>query len=827
MKLHNSSSLCTVLVTALSAVSPMAGCLTTVSLSLTGVMLSTQGALAAEKYWGGQSGDSWSGNHWAATESGTADSGFQANDDAIFKHAGPDALRVRIDGEETVRTMALWGDIRFDAAAEEASLKVETVQLHGSTFKLSEGVELSAGNLILQNQSALSVEGSLRVENTVQVAGSLTVSGDAAWLSAGKIDFDAEGRMVLEGLMEAHEISGAQADVVSHVQDSQLQLEAGPGYAAQTVLNRLQVGTVIAADASYAIRVNELGLLSTGSYVAGTVETGTLTIGMEAAGSQAGLSPRRGTNDLRNLKVNTIRFLTLMKGEAPLTLHSLSVRDGSGPIGIDLSHGALKAGAGAYSLLTMAGAQTGLLSVERFVVTDAAQQLLENSSLKGVLTAEGQTLVLTLTESNDVSPDVPAPDAPTPDSPTPGGPEPGLPQPDGHQPGASGSYAAQAGRTASANALAGLLLADAANQSETLREARDVKAVQRALDQAIALGDTHAVERLGSQFSGGSAAVLGMAYAAGAQQQLNSIRNRAVAGVPGAAGDAAGCPESRRFAFWVNAEGGYLSLSSDGSASGYSLNSWGGTLGVEMAPRKGLRLGLAFTALFGDLDAQGYDAADGYVDACYLSAFGQLRQSAWSHTVVVSLGASSLAWDRSVETGDNRYVALGDTDGASLGLLYELAYDIPLSRGEEAVVLQPLAYFSYLHTRVDGYTEKGGPAALRYGNQEVDNILLGTGARIRGTVGEGTLNRRLLLEGRALAKFHCGDRRSTAGVGFAHGSTVSSVSSADVGVFGAELGAGLTLPLGSSASDLFADASVELYGSYHQVNATVGYRLRF
>ena len=99
--------------------------------------------------------------------------------------------------------------------------------------------------------------------------------------------------------------------------------------------------------------------------------------------------------------------------------------------------------------------------------------------------------------------------------------------------------------------------------------------------------------------------------------------------------------------------------------------------------------------------------------------------------------------------------------------------------------------------------------------------------RIQSLTGESVFNRSALVEGRVLAKFNCGDRRSAASVGFANGIGLAGVESAEIGVFGVELGAGLTVPLGSEAGSIFVDASYELYSEYSNLNASVGYRLSF
>ena len=216
------------------------------------------------------------------------------------------------------------------------------------------------------------------------------------------------------------------------------------------------------------------------------------------------------------------------------------------------------------------------------------------------------------------------------------------------------------------------------------------------------------------------------------------------------------------------------------------------------------------TVLWGDLDADSCESASGDWTTWYLSAFGAYRSGAWSHTLVGSLGLADMSLDRTVSHGAGSYRTSGDTNGTSLGLLYELAYDVRLNESSTAL-LQPLVNVSYVHASVDGYTEQGGDAALRVDRQGLESLSMSLGARVQALGGEAVMNRSALFEGRVLAKFNAGDRRNTVGVGLANGVGRAAVESAQVGVFGVELGAGVSVPLGEGCGSVFADVSAEFY----------------
>lgn len=386
----------------------------------------------------------------------------------------------------------------------------------------------------------------------------------------------------------------------------------------------------------------------------------------------------------------------------------------------------------------------------------------------------------------------------------------------------SSSHNGQAGA-----ALAAALFAEAMPQYRD--PGSDAGTLLLQLDSLIESGNLAAADNTMAAAAGASVTTLGIAFAADTQHRLNNIRDRISTlklGTFGAPAADPGPSGRESLNFWVNAEESYLTLEQSGTAPGYRMTSWGGTVGIEISPRRDLSCGLAFSALYGDLDTDAADAASGELDTSYISAFGQYRSGAWKHTLVASLGLADISLNRSVTHGLGSYRTSGDTDGLSLGFLYELTRDISLN-GANTAILQPLVNFSYLHTQIDGYTERGSDAALSFGDQNLDSVNFGAGARVQALAGENLLNRNALFEARALAKFNAGDRQSTAGVSFARGFGQAAVESAAMGVFGMELGAGVTMPLGREAGSIFVDVSYELYREYSSMNASAGYRLSF
>ena len=381
------------------------------------------------------------------------------------------------------------------------------------------------------------------------------------------------------------------------------------------------------------------------------------------------------------------------------------------------------------------------------------------------------------------------------------------------------------------NGSAGLALADGAlvafNPQAGTNSAThpDLAGVLNSLDAAIAAGDRAGADRLGAMFAGAEAAGMGMAFSNDMDRQLRAIRNRTTTmGV----GDEYVNPEMPYFNAWINAEGDYQQVKRDGTTPGYTLSSWGGTLGADVDFTPHFTAGLAVTAMYGDYQSESNGMAEGDLDSYYVTLFGRYSgNSAWVHTFVASVGMADASLKRTVTHANGSYTAEGDTTGMGFGLLYELGYTIALNE-EATTCLQPVLNLSYVHTTLDGYRESGSDAALNLGDQTMDSFTVGLGARLQTLVGENIYNRTSMFESRALLKFTTGDRSSSMHTALASlPSMKSRVESEEQGAIGVELGAGLSVPLGADSGTLFMDASLEAYTSYTNVNATVGWRINF
>ncbi len=323
--------------------------------------------------------------------------------------------------------------------------------------------------------------------------------------------------------------------------------------------------------------------------------------------------------------------------------------------------------------------------------------------------------------------------------------------------------------------------------------------------------------------AGASTAVLGLAFSGDVERQLRAIRNRSISGSYGQDavvldGKGGSMEQPDKYFAWVNAEGNRAEQNADGTAAGYTLSSWGGTVGAGMQVDSQLTLGLALTAMYGELRSDGPDSLDGDMDSAYLSAFARYQRGNWSHSFIGTVGAMEADYKRTAMNICNT----GATEGTAFGLMYELSRDYALSNTSS---ISPVFNISYRRTEVDGYSERGTEAALNVGKQSLDTVTLGLGARYAALVGQQTFNRACAFEARALAKCDLGDTQADAGVGFIDHETRARIESAEMGAFGLELGAGISVPAGSGS--IFADGTIELRSDYTNFNAAVGYRVQF
>lgn len=351
----------------------------------------------------------------------------------------------------------------------------------------------------------------------------------------------------------------------------------------------------------------------------------------------------------------------------------------------------------------------------------------------------------------------------------------------------------------------------------------DLSALLDELDNAVAYNNPGAARSLAAAVTGSSAAALSAAVAGDMERQLRTLRNRV--STMGMCPDSCkgSIPELPAFHAWVNAEGDHTRLHRSGDTPGYELSTWGGTVGLSVDTSPCLTTGLAFSYMHGDFEAKSVESADGNLDFYYINAFARYSTTHWLHSFVASFGIVDTELSRRLP----QFGTEGKTDGMSFGFLYELAYQIPVNEQQD-IILQPLVNVAFSHSSLEGYSETGSDAGLRFGDSDVTAVTFGLGGRFVGSAGENLYNRKSRVEGRALLKLRAGDRDAAVSSSLlALPAAGAHVRSAELGVVGVELGAGISVPIGSDSGSLFFDASFEIYSDYSEVNGVIGYQIDF
>ena len=281
------------------------------------------------------------------------------------------------------------------------------------------------------------------------------------------------------------------------------------------------------------------------------------------------------------------------------------------------------------------------------------------------------------------------------------------------------------------------------------------------------------------------------------------------------------------FHMWMEGTGSYAKLDTRGDESGYQLTTWGGTVGMDVDLSDHFTMGAAFTANYGDLTASAADTADGHLDSYYANLFGRYQSKRWAHTLILTGGWNDAKLNRTVNYGEGSYSTQGNTNGWGFGAMYELTYDVYLNE-DKSSILQPLANVSVVTTRMDGYTETGaGNAGLSVGKQDWTTGTVALGGRWMGLAGSNIFGREALVEFRANVAQDMGDRRGETNVALlGNPGFMQSVRGTKVGTTALQIGAGLSVPVGTQGT-VFVNGNADFRDGANSVNGSVGYRYDF
>jgi len=178
-------------------------------------------------------------------------------------------------------------------------------------------------------------------------------------------------------------------------------------------------------------------------------------------------------------------------------------------------------------------------------------------------------------------------------------------------------------------------------------------------------------------------------------------------------------PENR-WGFFATGLGEFTDVSTADGARGFNFRTGGVTLGVDYRIGSNFAIGLtggyAHTGV--DLAGNGSIDVDGGTGGFYATAFGD----GFYLDTAVTGGVSDYETHRTALLG----TANGSTDSGTVNVLVAGGYDWTTG----ALTIGPIASFQYTYVGLNGFTETGSLAPLRFGDQSVDSIRTALGVKV-------------------------------------------------------------------------------------------------
>jgi len=187
---------------------------------------------------------------------------------------------------------------------------------------------------------------------------------------------------------------------------------------------------------------------------------------------------------------------------------------------------------------------------------------------------------------------------------------------------------------------------------------------------------------------------------------------------------------SEKFGFFVNGEVSLGERDRRGKESGYDFDSWGLTAGIDYRIDSGSFAGVSigYSEYDADLDRDGGSTSaetitfQGYGSYSFSDDFYLDGTIGYSTTDV----SQSRVVDLSGIGDLTRSVARGSTDARQYSASLTANYRLPL---EMQWSVTPYAELQYAWNDIDGFSERGSPFALTFGDQDFESETLGLGFR--------------------------------------------------------------------------------------------------
>ncbi len=190
-----------------------------------------------------------------------------------------------------------------------------------------------------------------------------------------------------------------------------------------------------------------------------------------------------------------------------------------------------------------------------------------------------------------------------------------------------------------------------------------------------------------------------------------------------------------RFAAWGTAFGSWGTFDGDGNAAGLDTSTGGFLTGVDGLVAEDVRLGIMTGYSHTSFDADGRSSS-GSSDNYHLGLYGGTQRGALAFRSGLAYTWHDMKTSRSVAMPGFADSLSGDYNAGTFQAFGELGYriDTPVA------AFEPFANLAYVNLHTDGFTEKGGAAALTSASQTTDATFTTLGLRASAGFTLGAIN---------------------------------------------------------------------------------------
>ena len=270
---------------------------------------------------------------------------------------------------------------------------------------------------------------------------------------------------------------------------------------------------------------------------------------------------------------------------------------------------------------------------------------------------------------------------------------------------------------------------------------------------------------------------------------------------------------------WVQYVGSYNDVDSSSDRLGWDRTMNGATAGFEYAVSENFLAGVALGYEYAELKSDGNKIED---DAFSVDFFAKHRSGDFEQRAALTFAHHGYDTNRTIAFGGVAESVSGDTDGFTAAIAYEAAYNFAV---KEYLTLAPVATLRAALNTIDGWSESGSDAALKFDDQSAFTALAGIGGRAEFAFANPSYSREALrLSAYALFTAEFGDRSSDVDASFVRGGNAFTMTYDDPEPYALQLGLTAFAPL-TNRTALFGGISTELRDEESGFNANIGVRI--